>query len=66
MPAQTGPVVALDLHKEAIRKCDGEPRTVLDMLREAGYEIFKSGEVANRAAILAKPVVRVATRSRPE
>jgi hypothetical protein len=37
---------------------------VLDMLREAGYEIFKSGEVANRAAILAKPVVRVlATRS---
>lgn len=61
--AQTGPVVALELHNEAIRNRGGDPGTVLDLLREAGYEIFKSGEAANLTAILAKPLVRViATR----
>jgi hypothetical protein len=61
--AQTGPVVALELHNEAIRNRGGDPGAVLDMLREAGYEIFKNGEPANLTAILAKPVVRViATR----
>jgi len=61
--AQTGPVVALELHNEAIRNRGGDPGTVLDMLREAGYEIFKSGKIANLTAILAEPVVRViATR----
>ena len=61
--AQTGPVVALELHNEAIRNRGGDPGIVLDMLREAGYEIFKNGEAANLTAILAKPVVRViATR----
>jgi len=57
--AQTGPIVALELHNEAIRNRGGDPGNVIDMLREAGYEIFKGGKIADPTAILAKPVVRV-------